>query len=83
MAVLKPQPLPCPKCGSATHVSLTGRGLINWMELRPGCKCYPSIKSESYWINRDDHVQLAEKAYRGLVEGWNKVVEDAGIKEAT
>ena len=74
MAELKPKPLPCPKCGKAVHVSLTGWGLINWFVLKPECKCFPKAESKRYWIDGSDHIQQAEEAYREMTEAWNRRV---------
>lgn len=76
MAELKPEPLPCPKCGKAVHVWLTGYGLKNWFYIRPECECFPKIESKHFWINEDDYIQQAEEAYREMTEAWNGRADD-------
>ena len=72
MAELKPNPLPCPKCGADVSVSLTGWQLKNWFVLKPKCKCFPKMESKSYWIDDDKHISNAEEAYREMTEAWNR-----------
>ena len=72
MAELKPKPLPCPKCGKAVHVSLTGWGLLNWFVLKPECECFPKTESKRYRIDDADYVSDAEEAYREMTEAWNR-----------
>lgn len=74
MAELKPEPLPCPKCGKAVHVWLTGYGLMDWFYIRPQCECFPRIASKPYRIDENDYIQQAEEAYREMTEAWNRRV---------
>ena len=76
MAELKPKPLPCPQCGKAVHVSLTGWGLRNWFVLKPECECFPKTESKQYWIDNADWISDAEEAYREMTEAWNRRAAD-------
>ena len=76
MAELKPCPLPCPKCGAAVHVMLTGWKLQNWFVLKPDCTHFPEVQSRKYWIDNPNHVSEMESAYKDMTEAWNRRAGD-------
>ena len=83
MAETKTTLKPCPFCGGEVSISLTGQGTINWVYVTRGhsktkknCDCRLFMQSEQYFIDRTDSKEVAQTAFKDLVEAWNRRATD-------